>query len=88
MREYTDEELVKYHDLCIFNKKLLEKSEVCGCFFCLNIYDYGEITHWIYEDGLNEKTALCPVSSIDAVIGGKKKYDYQSTSQANEKILV
>lgn len=48
----------------------LEKSEKCGCFFCLRIYSPSEIEDW--TDG--ENTAICPYCSVDSVIGDASGY--------------
>ena len=48
----------------------LEESEVCGCFYCLEIYPPKEIQEWIDD----ETTALCPHCGIDSVIGSKSGY--------------
>ncbi len=48
----------------------LEKSEKCGCFFCLRIYSPSEIEDW--TDGDN--TAICPHCSVDSVIGDASGY--------------
>ena len=48
----------------------LEKSEKCGCFFCLRIYSPSEIEDW--TDG--ENTAICPHCSVDSVIGDASGY--------------
>lgn len=48
----------------------LEKSEKCGCFFCLNTFSPSEIEDW--TDG--ENTAICPYCSVDSVIGDASGY--------------
>ena len=45
-------------------------SDLCGCFYCLEIYDPGEIEDWV-DDG---KCALCPRCGIDSVIGAKSGF--------------
>jgi hypothetical protein len=40
-------------------------SDVCGCFYCCDVYAPQEIEQWIDE----EDTALCPRCGIDSVIG-------------------
>lgn len=46
------------------------KSEICGCFHCLEIYSTGLIIDWVD----NDKTALCPECGIDSVIGSASNY--------------
>jgi hypothetical protein len=43
----------------------IEKSERCGCFYCLQTFFPSEILHWIDEGD----TAMCPRCGIDSVIG-------------------
>jgi hypothetical protein len=56
------QELSKYS---IRNKESIKKSKKCGCYYCLNIFYYKNIEHWID----NNQTALCPRCKIDSVIG-------------------
>lgn len=58
------------HDHCENNRKLLENSQKCGCFYCLNIFSYEKIKNWIDES----ETALCPFCKIDSVIGDASGY--------------
>lgn len=53
------------------HKPELEKDHVCGCFYCLAIFDPAEITEWIIEDNDCDRrgTAICPYCEIDSVIG-------------------
>ncbi len=60
------------HDACGWHEELVRKSQKCGCFYCLRIFNADEIDEWI-EDGPNcprgpGKTALCPYCLIDSVI--------------------
>ena len=50
-------------------------SEVCGCFYCLEIYDPAGIVDWVDEDaeGIG-RTALCAKCGIDSVIGSASGY--------------
>ncbi len=48
----------------------LLNSDVCGCFYCLEIYKPTKIEEW-EDDG---ECALCPVCGIDSVIGSKSGY--------------
>ncbi|MEH7628221.1 cytoplasmic protein [Bacillus subtilis] len=56
---------LKAHKLSIYNKGYLEKTDRCGCFQCLEIFNSNEIIEWIDEGD----TALCPYCGIDSVIG-------------------
>lgn len=46
------------------NRESLDKSSLCGCFFCLSVFDPKRISSWV--DGGN--TALCPYCGIDSVL--------------------
>ena len=43
----------------------IEKSEKCGCFFCLSIFPPSEIEDWTDVGD----TAICPHCYVDSVIG-------------------
>ena len=47
------------------NKKEIEKSKDCGCFFCLCMLKPEDIKKWVD----NGETAICPRCGIDSVIG-------------------
>lgn len=60
----------KAHRYCTANEGLLSESTLCGCFYCLKVFDPGEIKTWINDrDG---KTAVCPYCGIDSVLPGNK----------------
>ncbi len=44
-------------------KKLLERDQKCGCFYCLKIYSSALIKEWIFD------TAVCPYCEVDSVLG-------------------
>ena len=66
-----DERIIKAHKCCMNNEPALHKSEICGCFHCLKIFDPYEIEDWIQDQ---ELTALCPYCGIDAVIADVSGY--------------
>jgi len=53
----------------------IKNSGVCGCFYCLEIYNPIEILDWVDEDerGVGQ-CALCARCGIDAVIGSASGY--------------
>jgi hypothetical protein len=53
------------HRFSSSHRKDLIKDSICGCFYCLRIFNPAEITDWCD----NENTALCPYCGIDSVIG-------------------
>jgi len=60
-----DSELIHAHEQSKSNRQKLMHAQVCGCFFCLRVFDPKEIT-WV-DDA--DDTAMCPYCGIDAVIG-------------------
>ena len=44
------------------HKPELEKDNICGCFFCCQIYNPSEIKEWIIANNSCDKrgTAICP----------------------------
>ena len=60
-----DKNILLAHKYSTNHRKELENSNLCGCFYCLEIFPPSEITTWIDEG----TTALCPYCSIDSVIG-------------------
>jgi Zn finger protein HypA/HybF involved in hydrogenase expression len=53
------------HAHSIENKAEIERSDVCGCFYCRTTFSPVQIKQWT-DDG---QTALCPQCGIDSVIG-------------------
>ncbi len=54
-------------DLFKLNKNhrfLLEKSLLCGCYYCKKLFKSNEIKEWID----NNQTAICPYCMIDSVL--------------------
>lgn len=45
----------------------IERSEICGCFYCLATFSPNEIDEWIKSD--SEEFAICPRCGIDSIIG-------------------
>lgn len=62
--------LLKLHKYAIYNRKDIEKTDTCGCFYCKNIFYAGDITEWTDEG----QTALCPYCGVDSVICNKEGY--------------
>lgn len=63
-------EFKEAHRFSSHHRKDLEESNVCGCFFCLQIFKPSEITDWCD----NGNTAICPHCGIDSIIGDKSGY--------------
>lgn len=64
------DEMKNAHMCSSYNREQLSKSKLCGCFYCLNIFDPKLIVDWC--DG--NKTAICPFCGIDSVIYDSKAY--------------
>ena len=65
-----DQDHLRAHGNCRDNREELNRSELCGCFYCLGIYGPTEITAWVDE----ERTAICAKCGIDSVIGAASGY--------------
>lgn len=63
--------LKEAHEHCANNYEELQKSKVCGCFYCNRIFEPKEIKSWIPDGKL---TAQCPYCDIDSVIGDASGY--------------
>ena len=59
-----DIDLIYAHQLCNSNQEKLKNAQVCGCFYCLRIFDPKEI---VWEDE-EDHTAMCPYCGIDSVL--------------------
>lgn len=60
----SDSDLLAAHRFCTGNKEQLMNGRICGCFYCLSIYDPKEIHEWID----NGTTGLCPYCGVDAIL--------------------
>ena len=63
--------IIAAHKHCANHRESLRRDNVCGCFWCLEIYSPCEITEWIEDGG---GTAICPYCSVDSVIGESSGY--------------
>ena len=70
-------ELELAHKHSIRHRSEIERSDVCGCFYCLATYAPSAVTDWVdwpenTPDGMEDaygQTALCPRCGIDSVLG-------------------
>ncbi len=58
--------VIEAHRHSIHHRAEIEASEICGCFYCLEMYPASAITEWTDKEN---DTALCPTCGIDAVVG-------------------
>ena len=68
-KEPANYDVIKAHEYCSDHRDQLENDTVCGCFYCLKIFNPKEIHEWIRFDGDKSDTAFCPNCGIDSVIG-------------------
>ena len=71
-----DDPYISAHSASSNHMEALSKDNICGCFYCLRIYDPQEIEEWIIEDNPIDHggTAICPYCGIDSVIGESSGY--------------
>lgn len=62
---------IEAHKYSMNHRKELESDTICGCFYCLNIFNPKEITEWIND---SSETAICPYCGVDSVIGSYTGY--------------
>jgi len=55
--------------LSVNHRQDVEKSKVCGCYFCLSIFEPTHIYRWIDEAMGLGRTATCPKCGMAAVLG-------------------
>lgn len=61
---------IKAHKHSFKNRKEIENSSTCGCFYCRRMFTPDMISEWAD----NKETALCPHCGIDSVIGDASGY--------------
>jgi len=62
---------VEAHKHCTNNRDALLDSSVCGCFYCLEVFEPSRITDWIPD---TKGTAICPYCGVDSVIGERSGF--------------
>lgn len=70
MTEYNREILDSAHKHTFKNKTEILQSVNCSCFYCMKVFRADDIIEWVDE----EQTAMCPLCSIDAVLGDKSGF--------------
>jgi hypothetical protein len=53
------------HDSSMNNAEMIRKSSMCGCFYCLEMFESSKIVKWVR----GERTAICPFCEVDSVLG-------------------
>lgn len=64
-----EDKILNLRDSSLNNRKQLQGSSRCGCYYCEKIYEPSKIKSWV--DKLGE-TAICPFCHIDSVIAETK----------------
>lgn len=64
-------EIVEAHKHSSNNRREIGKSKLCGCFYCLLIYQGSEIEEWVN----GKTTAICPRCGVDSVLGDAAGFD-------------
>lgn len=59
------------HRHSIRHRAEIERSQLCGCFHCLETFQSSDVERWLDE---GDGTALCPHCQIDSVIGSASGY--------------
>ena len=70
MKSFDQPEIIAAHKESSYHRHILRGSDLCGCFYCLDTFDYQNIETWC-DDG---NTAICPSCGIDSVIGAASGY--------------
>lgn len=76
MIKITDELLNTVHNHSVNNKKEIERSDTCGCFYCKELFVPTEINEWITD---KSQTAVCSYCKVDSVIGNASGYEITKT---------
>jgi len=62
--------ILDVHKTTFGNAEILKNSVECGCFGCVERFEFSDIRYWIDDDPI--KTAHCPKCSFDGVVGFKR----------------
>ena len=73
------EDYIEAHKFSNNHMEQLKKDKICGCFYCLRIFQPSEIEDWLIaedESNLCDRygTAICPYCYTDSVIGESSGY--------------
>jgi len=67
-QKYTRDQLKAAHLKSSLHREELMRGNVCGCFYCEQLFSPLEITEWI-DEPQGGQTAICPKCGIDSVLG-------------------
>lgn len=71
------EDFIEAHKFSNNNMPALKKDTLCGCFYCIKIFNPIEISEWIISKSNNcDKlgTAKCPYCGMDSIISESSGY--------------
>jgi hypothetical protein len=74
MTTFDRDILVAVHKHSGVHEAELNRSSICGCFYCLNTFNAEDILEWIDEENPKGATALCPKCGMDSVLGSDSGY--------------
>lgn len=60
----SDQDIRNAPKYAMKNRKSVEESGTCGCYYCCSVFPSVDISEWTDKS----QTALCPVCKVDAVI--------------------
>lgn len=59
-----NKDIINAHVCSSHNKEQLSKTNFCGCFYCLKMFDPKLIVDWCD----NGQTAICPYCGTDSIV--------------------
>ncbi|MBU3537649.1 cytoplasmic protein [Polynucleobacter sp. UK-Gri1-W3] len=69
MNNYSDVELETAHKHSLANRKTIQKSEQCSCFYCCCVFPATMVEQWLSEANGQGDTGWCPRCGVDSLIG-------------------
>lgn len=76
-----DTALLDAHVHCRFHRAEIQRSDICGCFYCLRTFTPTAILDWVDDDSetivitrATGQTARCPHCGIDSVLGSASQF--------------
>jgi hypothetical protein len=75
MKSHASNDCLLAHEHSANHFDSILSSEICGCFYCLELFPPDQITEFI-DYG---QTALCPHCKIDSVIGSASGFPINSS---------
>lgn len=74
MATATHKDVLDAHRHSFYNREEIEQSKVCGCFYCLEVFQPSEVNLWM--DDLS--TAICPRCGVDSVLGSQSGFPIET----------